>query len=120
MDCARPDAPFQSIEGYCRIGDADFLVYGRPQGWRRPIAVAIGSVGESTAHHERATISWFGIRGIGSVFYLLFAIDRGMMGAESQQLITITLLTVAASIVAHGVSVRPLMRWYKRRKSLAL
>ena len=90
MDCARPDAPFQSIEGYCRIGDADFLVYGRPQGWRHPIAVAIGTVGESTAHHERTTISWFGIRGIGSVFYLLFEIDRGVMGAESQQLITIT------------------------------
>ena len=34
----------------------------------RPIAVAIGTVGESTAHYERATIFWFGIRGIGSVF----------------------------------------------------
>ena len=86
----------------------------------RPIAVAIGTVGESTAHYERAIVSWFGIRGIGSVFYLLFAIDRGVMGAESQKLITSTLLTVAASIVAHGVSVRPMMRWYKRRKSLAV
>ena len=87
----------------------------------RPIVVAIGTVGESTAYYKRATISWFGIRGIGSVFYLLFAIDCGVMGAESQQLITGTLLTVAASIVAHGVvSVSPLMRWYKRRNALAV
>ena len=49
----------------------------------RLIAVAIGTVGEKTAHHECATISWFDIRGIGSVFYLLFAIGRGVMGAES-------------------------------------
>ena len=86
----------------------------------RPIAVAIGTVGEKTAHHERATIAWFGIRGIGSVFYLLYAIDRGVVGAEAQQLITMTLLTVAASIVAHGVSMRPLMTWYKQRKTLAV
>ena len=44
----------------------------------RPIVVAIGKVGESTACHERATISRFGIRGIGSVFFLLFAINRGV------------------------------------------
>jgi len=61
---------------------------------------------------QRAMISWFGIRGIGSVYYLLFAIRHGVTGALAQQLITFTLVTVAASIVVHGVSVTPLMRRY--------
>jgi NhaP-type Na+/H+ or K+/H+ antiporter len=68
---------------------------------------------------QRSMISWFGIRGIGSLFYLLFAIRHGVTGPLAQQLISFTLVTVAASIVLHGVSVRPLMRQYMRRKSSA-
>jgi sodium/hydrogen antiporter len=60
-------------------------------------------------------ISWFGIRGIGSVFYLMFAIRHGVTGPLAQQLITFTLVTVAASILVHGMSVKPLMQRYVRR-----
>jgi len=85
----------------------------------RPLAVAAGTLGEPMTPRQRSMISWFGIRGIGSVFYLMFAIRHGVTGALAQQLITFTLVTVAASIVVHGVSVTPLMRWYLRRKSAA-
>jgi len=71
------------------------------------------------SRRQRAMISWFGIRGIGSVFYLMFAIRHGVTGPLAQQLITFTLVTVAASIVVHGVSVTPLMRRYVKRKSAA-
>ena len=83
----------------------------------RPLAVAAGTLGEPMTARQRAMISWFGIRGIGSVFYLLFAIRHGVNGSLAQQLITFTLVTVAVSIVLHGVSVTPLMRRYLRRKS---
>jgi NhaP-type Na+/H+ or K+/H+ antiporter len=83
----------------------------------RPLAVATGTLGERMTAGQRAMISWFGIRGIGSLFYLLFAIRHGVTGPLAEQLISFTLLTVAASIVLHGVSVRPLMRQYMRRKS---
>jgi NhaP-type Na+/H+ or K+/H+ antiporter len=82
----------------------------------RPLAVAGGTLGEPLTPHERRMISWFGIRGIGSVFYLMFAMRHGVTGLLAQQLITFTLVTVAASIVVHGVSVTPLMRRYLQRR----
>jgi len=85
----------------------------------RPLAVAAGTLGEPMTSRQRSMISWFGIRGIGSVFYLMFAIRQGVTGPLAQQLITFSLVTVAASIVVHGVSVTPLMRRYLRRKSAA-
>jgi NhaP-type Na+/H+ or K+/H+ antiporter len=59
-------------------------------------------------------ISWFGIRGIGSVFYLLFSLRHGLPAAIADTLVSVTLWTVAASIVAHGVTAQPLMRRYLR------
>jgi sodium/hydrogen antiporter len=81
----------------------------------RPLAVAAGTLGEPMTARQRAMISWFGIRGIGSVFYLMFAIRHGVTGPLAQQLITFTLVTVAASILVHGMSVKPLMQRYVRR-----
>jgi sodium/hydrogen antiporter len=83
----------------------------------RPLAVWIGTLGESMTVPERAMVSWFGIRGIGSVFYLMFAIRHGVAAPLAQELITLTLATVTASIVVHGISARPLMKRYKRRRS---
>ena len=64
-------------------------------------------------------LGWFGIRGIGSVFYLMFALRSGVSGPLADELISMTLLTVAASILVHGISVQPIMRWYARRKARA-
>jgi sodium/hydrogen antiporter len=61
-------------------------------------------------------VGWFGIRGIGSVFYLLFALRQGVTGTGADTLISLTLWTVAASIVAHGVSAQPLMQGYLARR----
>ncbi len=83
----------------------------------RTLAVLTGLLGEPLTGDQRALISWFGIRGIGSVFYLMFAINHGVTGSVAQALIGFTLVTVTVSIVVHGVSVRPLMRWYVWRKS---
>lgn len=82
----------------------------------RPLAVSAGLAGEAMSMPQRAMICWFGIRGIGSMFYLMFAIEHGLSEALAQQLLTITLVTIAASVVVHGVSVRPLMRLYRLRK----
>lgn len=81
----------------------------------RPIAVAAGTLGVAGTGRARAMVSWFGIRGIGSVFYLMFAIRHGIDQPLAQQLITLTLAMVSASIFAHGISIRPLMKWYGRR-----
>lgn len=83
----------------------------------RALAVTLGTLNEPMPMHQRGMVCWFGIRGIGSIFYLMLALHQGVTGLLAQQLITLTLVTVAVSIVLHGVSVRPLMMWYQRREA---
>lgn len=78
----------------------------------RPVAVAVGLLGGTTPRPLLALFGWFGIRGIGSLYYLSFAIVHGL-GESAPALSAITLWVVALSIVVHGVSVTPLMRRYE-------
>jgi NhaP-type Na+/H+ or K+/H+ antiporter len=61
---------------------------------------------------QRAFIAWFGVRGVGSIYYLAYALSHGVAAAAGRTLADITLVVVAASIVLHGISVTPLMRRY--------
>ena len=81
----------------------------------RPAAVAVGLIGSGVPAQERGYVAWFGIRGIGSVYYLMYAIVHGMNKADAQLLTGLTLATVAASAIAHGASVTPLMNLYTRK-----
>jgi len=56
---------------------------------------------------------WFGIRGIGSLYYLSYALSQGIPRELGSQLTWITYLTLVLSIVAHGISATPLMTWYE-------
>lgn len=78
----------------------------------RPLAVIVGLLGDTGHGHQRGMIAWFGIRGIGSLFYLMLAIHHGIDAALARQLVTLTLGTVAVSIFVHGASARPLMKHY--------
>jgi NhaP-type Na+/H+ or K+/H+ antiporter len=80
----------------------------------RPVAILAGMTGYPISRRQCAMIGWFGIRGVGSVFYLMYALHHGVSGPLAQELVTITLATVAVSIFAHGVSAVPLMKWYAR------
>ncbi|MBW4698649.1 MAG: cation:proton antiporter [Aphanocapsa lilacina HA4352-LM1] len=81
----------------------------------RPISVWIGLLGSNTSGLQRRLMAWFGIRGIGSIYYLMFAITHGLPGDIARTLTAITLVVVAISIVVHGISVTPLMSLYSRR-----
>lgn len=82
----------------------------------RPVAVFAGLAGSPVARSQRRLMAWFGIRGIGSVYYLAYAINHGLDADLARQLLSITLTVVVASIVVHGVSVTPLMRRYEARR----
>lgn len=84
----------------------------------RPLAVYIGLLGTRVRGAQRNLMGWFGIRGIGSLYYLLYAINHHIERALAQQLLSITLAVVVASVVAHGVSVTPLMKRYEARKGV--
>jgi sodium/hydrogen antiporter len=84
----------------------------------RPLAVWLGLAGLHMPRDQKLLIAWFGIRGIGSIYYLLYAIGHGLLQAPLTQLmLSIVLTAVAVSIVVHGISVTPLMKLYSARRN---
>ena len=83
----------------------------------RPVSVAVGLLGTGVKGSQRRLMAWFGIRGIGSLYYLLYAISHEIQPALAQRLLSITLAVVVASVFAHGISVTPLMKRYEKRKA---
>jgi NhaP-type Na+/H+ or K+/H+ antiporter len=83
----------------------------------RPLSVWLGLLGASVSRDQRLLMKWFGIRGIGSIYYLMYAVNHGLAEDIAWQLTGLTLALVASSIVLHGISVTPLMALYGRRKS---
>jgi len=83
----------------------------------RPLSVWLGLLGAPVSRDQRMLISWLGIRGIGSIYYLMYAINHGLDRALAEEITALTLTVVAVSIVVHGISVTPLMKLYARRKN---
>lgn len=81
----------------------------------RPLSVLVGLIGSRSSPLQRGLVSWFGIRGIGSIYYLMFAIQNGLPTELAEQITGLTLTVVASSIILHGISVTPLMKVYERR-----
>jgi NhaP-type Na+/H+ or K+/H+ antiporter len=80
----------------------------------RPVAVFIGLAGSSTSWRNRALTGWFGVRGIGSLYYLMYAMEHGLPSALARDLTQISLAVIVLSILVHGLSVQPLMTRYWR------
>lgn len=85
----------------------------------RPLAVAIGLAGSHSWSTRRRLIGWFGIRGIGSLYYLMYSVNHGLAPDLAQVLVALTLSVVVASIILHGISVTPLMAAYEKRTHAA-
>jgi len=82
----------------------------------RPLGVFVGLLGSEGSFATKATIGWFGVRGIGSLYYLMYAIQHGLETPHAVTLVSVVLIAVTLSIVLHGVTVTPLMKAYARRK----
>ncbi len=82
----------------------------------RPLSVYAGLAGEGMQARQKRLMAWFGIRGIGSIYYLMYAINHGLDADQARTLVSLTIAVVVASVVAHGVSVTPLMKRYERLK----
>ncbi len=83
----------------------------------RPVSVLVGLWGTPSTWRMRALSGWFGVRGIGSLYYLMYAIQHGLPEHLALQLMQLTLIVVTLSIFLHGTSVKPLMaRVWARNK----
>lgn len=80
----------------------------------RPASGLIGLMGVDRPFHEKAIISFFGIRGLGTIYYLGYALSKGEFRDEDQ-IWAVAGLVILVSILLHGVTVTPVMRRFDRR-----
>jgi NhaP-type Na+/H+ or K+/H+ antiporter len=74
----------------------------------RPVAGMIAMTGSGLPLRDRALLSFLGIRGLGTVYYVAYGINHGEFG-NSERLWAIVGFIILASIVIHGVSASPLL-----------
>ncbi|AOF86319.1 sodium/hydrogen exchanger family protein [Hydrogenophaga sp. RAC07] len=103
-------ALYRDSWSWAAVGLALFLFFVA-----RPLSVFIGLLGTRAISPVRGMTAWFGVRGIGSLYYLMYAIQHGLPEPLALQLMQLTLIVVAMSILMHGFSVKPLMNLVWRR-----
>jgi NhaP-type Na+/H+ or K+/H+ antiporter len=81
----------------------------------RPVSGMVALVGSRLTVAERVTISFFGIRGFGSLYYLAFAFSAAAF-ASADELWAIVALTMVISIAVHGISATPAMALVDRTR----
>jgi NhaP-type Na+/H+ or K+/H+ antiporter len=83
----------------------------------RPATVAIALVRTAIPGRERAFAAWFGVRGIGSLYYVAVAVGAGALSASEATTIAWTaIVCVLASIAIHGTTASSLSRrWLSPR-----
>ena len=81
----------------------------------RPLATRVALIRTPTNPDERRAIEFFGIRGIGSIYYLTYATSH-ITFPEGDELWATTVATIVLSVLVHGVTATPVMRELDRRR----
>lgn len=77
----------------------------------RPIAGMVGLIGKKINLDQKLKISWFGIRGVGTIYYLSYGLNNAAISDEHARIIwAIAGLIVLISVILHGISAHFIMR----------
>ncbi|MEL7159994.1 MAG: cation:proton antiporter [Bacteroidota bacterium] len=79
----------------------------------RPLSGLLAFLPSKLPFAEKLVISYFGIRGVGSLYYLAYA-HNGEHFPEIDAVWSIVNFTMLVSIVLHGLSVKPVLAWVDR------
>lgn len=79
----------------------------------RPLTGLVGLLGFKAARTEKLTLAFFGIRGVGSLYYLAYGVNH-MELADAERLWGLVALIVLLSVLLHGLTVTPIMRFLDR------
>jgi sodium/hydrogen antiporter len=85
----------------------------------RPLAVFLTVPRRAFNPSQRRLAAWFGIRGVGSMYYLAYAVSHGATGAQMGWVADAVLVTITLSVLLHGSSATPVMRLYRRARRQA-
>src|SRR5215204_7055172 len=75
------------------------------------VPVAVAMFGSGARAPTVLFLGWFGPRGLASIVFGVVVVEAGGLAHTSELVIAIT-VTVALSVVAHGVTAAPLVRRY--------
>ena len=84
----------------------------------RMVPVALALTGTGMDRVTKAFVGWFGPRGLASVVFTLIAVDT-LDAGDAQRVLSTASITVALSVVAHGVTAGPFARGYGARSHAA-
>jgi NhaP-type Na+/H+ or K+/H+ antiporter len=79
----------------------------------RPVFGYLSLIGSPLLNQDKVMLAYLGIRGLGSVYYVAYALNHGAFG-DSERLWAITGFVVLTSILVHGVTATPLMALIER------
>ncbi|MGI8892182.1 MAG: cation:proton antiporter [Bacteroidia bacterium] len=72
----------------------------------RPVSGLIGLIGFNAPWRERLAISFFGIKGLGSLYYLSYALNKAEFpGAD--EIWALVALVIVISVFVHGITATP-------------
>lgn len=80
----------------------------------RPVTGLIGLLGHKADWQERLTLAFFGIRGVGSIYYLAYGLNHMENVPGGDRLWAVVGLIILMSILMHGITVTPIMRTLDR------
>lgn len=75
----------------------------------RPVSGMIALIGMKAHLSEKLTLAFFGIRGVGSFYYVAYALNH-LEFPQGERLWAIVGLVALISILLHGLTVTPIMR----------
>lgn len=82
----------------------------------RPVAVFVSLARGDVSRLQKSLIAFFGIRGIGALYYLTYAIEQGLDDQTSARLGGIVLTTIALSLLIHSNAATPVLAYYTREE----
>ena len=81
----------------------------------RPAAGWLGLTPGKSGFRERGVIAFFGVRGVGSLFYIAYGLENGMF-PDGQRLWSTVAVVIVVSILVHGIAATPVMTLIDRRR----
>ena len=77
----------------------------------RMLPIHVSLIGTGIKPVTSAFLGWFGPRGLASVLFVLLILEESNVAHESS-IFTIVMITVALSVLLHGISAGPAARWF--------
>jgi len=80
----------------------------------RPVAIFLALAGTNVSRTSKTFMAWFGPKGVATITFSVLILAKGVEGG--QRVVDLAALAVFCSILVHGASETPAIRWIARRE----